>query len=276
MKKILRFKKYEEPYIYKRGDTSVSCTRYIIESMSPTLNSLYQKVKGRARVAGINKIINIDKANVSKAMKVHEGQPALLDRKDGNNNIVIGFMPEIINEWIYAHELIHYLNPEVEKVLQPTLSVSHTEINIEILNEIARGLFGVIVDHFINRLVLQAEIDIAIFIEFHTKVGELHPGNPLQRTYFVKNLLATLLMEKFIGVKDRHYQQFIGAKRTIENKYPQLIPLLLKFIDVINSIGNFEFKDIQTLYEAVLFQEEIINGLYQFAVNTESPRIIVK
>ena len=37
-KRILRFKKNEEPYIYKQGDVSISCTRYIIENMSPALN----------------------------------------------------------------------------------------------------------------------------------------------------------------------------------------------------------------------------------------------
>ena len=133
-----------------------------------------------------------------------------------------------------------------------------------------------IVDHFINRLVFQAGIDIDIFIEFHTKVVELHPGNPLQRAYFTGNLLSTLLMEKYIFDKDRHYQKFIGAKRSVENKYPQLIPLLLKFTDVVNSVDNFEFKDIQTLYQAVLSQEEIVSGLYEFAVNAESPQITVE
>ena len=229
-------------------------------------------MKGEAKANDINKIINIDKANVP----IREGNPAFLDRRDANNNIVIGFMPELVNEWIYAHELIHYLNPEVKEDLQPTLEASNPEIETGILNQIARGLFGVIVDHFINRLVFQAAIDIDIFIEFHTKMVELRPGNPLQRAYFTGNLLSTLLMEKYICDKDRHYQKFIGAKITVEDKYPGLIPLLRKFIDVVNSADNFEFKDVQTLYQAVLSQEEIISGLYQFAVNTESPQIIVK
>ena len=53
--KVLRFKKWDEPYIYSRENKSAKCRRYIVESMSPILNSLYRKVKERAKAEGIKK-----------------------------------------------------------------------------------------------------------------------------------------------------------------------------------------------------------------------------
>ena len=241
-----------------------------MESMSPILNSLYQKVKERAKAEGIKKIINLDHEDASRVEDKYRNILAFVNRRDENDNLVIAIRPKLINEWTYAHELIHYLNPEVKEKSVPRITTANQGLNIEVMNAIAKGLFEVIIDHFINRLVYEAGIDINIFVEFHAKVVEMRPESSLQRVSLMENYLVAFSMGKYVKEADRTYPKYVNAREEMGTKYPLVAPLLEEIIEIINSVGKFEFENIQGLYYNIMAEKKILSELYEFAVNAPS------
>ena len=138
------------------------------------------------------------------------------------------------------------------------------------MNAIAKGLFEVIIDHFINRLVYEAGMDINIFVEFHAKVVEMRPESALQRVSLMKNYLAAFSMGKYVKEADRTYPKYVNAREEMGTKYPLVAPLLEKIIEIINSVGKFEFENIQGLYSNIMAEKKILSELYEFAVNAPS------
>lgn len=259
----------DQPYEYRRGTKSVLCREYRIESMSPMLHALDLEVRNLIRKMGKSKIRNLDIRDASAIFLDWKRRIAAVDHgfNDQKKDLLVAIHPEVINEWIYAHEFLHLLHPEVKRFQLPRVEQANVPQNFDLttLNAILLQLFRAIIDHFINRLVYDKGFDINDLIEVNIQALELPAGEESERIGLISNYLATFSMGKFVSEKDRLAQNFEKSRENFFKKYPQPTQSLNEIIRNINHIPAYDFETIKGFVSQTLVELRILRPIYNFA-----------
>jgi hypothetical protein len=258
-----------QPYEYKRGTKSVLCREYRIESMSPMLHTLDLEVRSLICKMGKSKIRNLDIRDASTIFQDWKRRIAAVDHgfDDEKKDLLVAIHPEVINEWIYAHEFLHLLHPEVKRSQLPRVEQANVSQNFDFttLNAILLQLFRAIIDHFINRLVYDRGFDINDLIEINIQALELPADMEIERIGLMSNYLATFSMGKFVSEKDRLARDFEKSRINFFKKYPLPTQSLDEIIRNMDQILAYDFETIKGFVSQTLVELRILEPIHNFA-----------
>jgi hypothetical protein len=259
----------DKPYEYRRRTKSVLCREYRIESMSPMLHALDLEVRNLIRKRGKSKIRNLDIRDASAIFHDWKRRIAAVDHgsEDEQKELVVAILPEVINEWIYAHELLHILHPEVKRSKLPHVEQANAPQNFDLatLNAILLQLFRAIIDHFINRFVYDKGFDINDLIEVNIQALELPTGDESEGIGLMSNYLMTFSMGKYVSEKDRLAPDFEKSRENFSKKYPLPTQSLDEIIRNMDQIPAYDFETIKGFVSQTLVELRILEPIHNFA-----------
>jgi hypothetical protein len=265
----LHLRPADKLYQYTKKGKQVLCKRYKFVTISPRLDSLCFEVRKKARENWKLDIVNLDIVDIANINPEFKDLIAGIDRdkKGEQKDLIIGIDPIAVNEWIYAHELLHFLHPEIHEISEPSVNEEGVPggLDISTLNALISTLFHTMIDHFINRLVYTRGFDINDPIESNLQHLELPIDQEIKRIHLMSNYLATFSMAKYVSEGTKLAPDFKKAKGSFDQKYPSPAGSLHTVILKMDLIEGYDFEKIKDFVNQTLGSAELLIPLYNFA-----------